>query len=271
MIQNNKNKQKLPISREISDQIVSQYESGVGTQQIAQTFNLHPSTIQKHIKKQGILKPKNQYTHNAAFFSTYTPESVYWAGFIMADGYVRTNRHMVGIHLQERDKEHLRMFLQVVKSSHNLLHDTCSDAWCVQIYSKQLKFDLLTNFNVTPQKSKTATFPLQIPKEYYHHFIRGIIDGDGCITYTTVPTLSLVGTNPLLTTVNGIISNNTSLLHYPKICTPISSKLWFSSLSFYGKNAKIVLDWIYKDSTNSTRLDRKYKLYCDLFVNADNQ
>jgi hypothetical protein len=259
------------LSSTITAQIVDLYSTGIGTQQIASMLSVHPSTVQKYIKKCGILTPKQRYTHNADFFSTYTPESAYWAGFIMADGYVRTNRHMLGIHLNEEDKNHLHTFLHTINSTNNLVHDVHTNAWCVQLYSKQIKQDLSTQFNIVARKSLIATFPSQIPKEYYNHFIRGVMDGDGSITYTTMPTLSFVGARTLITPIVNIISNAVALTMHkqklkPVISTPNKNKNWFTSVAFYGKNANNVLDWLYQESTTNTRLARKYEKYRELFT-----
>lgn len=50
----------------------------------------------------------------------------------------------------------------------------------------------------------------------------------------------------------------------PPIQNPING---VGQISYSGKNAKQILDWLYKDSDYLTRLDRKYKRYLDYFYN----
>ena len=38
-------------------------------------------------------------------------------------------------------------------------------------------------------------------------------------------------------------------------------------ISYSGKNAKKILDWIYKNSNEKLRLDRKYERYLEYFKN----
>lgn len=258
-------------SKETIDVIKILYEQGKGTEYIAKTLSLHPSTVQKHLKRLGILKSKQKYHHQCDFFDDFTVDSCYWAGMMMSDGYVRENRNMFGIHLKSCDKQHLHNFLHVIKSNNLLIYDTHTDAHCVQIYGKQCKQGLMTNFNIIPNKSKTARYPTTVPTNMHAHFIRGVIDGDGSITYTTVPTVSIVGTVDLLESINDIISNNVDILMRsknktkPTITIRDADKPWFGSVSFYGKNAAKLLRWIYSESSEFNRLERKYETYLRLF------
>lgn len=251
--------------------IKEDYIQGIGTLSISKKYDIHPSTVQKYLKQDGLIPQKQKYTHDRNFFDEYNEISSYWAGFILADGYIKSNRHMIGIHLQQSDQPHLQKFLNAIQSTNVLIPDIHSNAICVQLYSKELKQQLTEKYLIVPQKSKITTFPLELPPEYHHHFIRGIFDGDGCITISSCPSMSLVGTFSLLTSVNNIIEQQTDLLlnngHTKSaICIPNKNKPWFASISYSGKNAKKVLTWIYHKSSPETRLDRKYNLFQQHFT-----
>lgn len=47
-------------------------------------------------------------------------------------------------------------------------------------------YEFLLSIGLTPRKSKTLR-PLSIPEKYFPAFIRGCVDGDGCITAYTHP------------------------------------------------------------------------------------
>jgi hypothetical protein len=47
----------------------------------------------------------------------------------------------------------------------------------------QYLYDRLVKLGVTPRKSHTLIFPHFIPSISMRHFLRGFLDGDGCIYY----------------------------------------------------------------------------------------
>jgi hypothetical protein len=265
--------QSAPLTENQIEYIVGLYLDGVGTTAISKIYNRHPSTIQKTLKKAGVLRPKQKYRINDSFFDEFTPESCYWAGMMMADGYVRDGNNLFGMHLGRIDVLHLLKFLSCMDSTHKLIWDKNSEAYCLQVYNPQCRKMLEENFNITPNKTTTATYPINIPYSLHSHFIRGLMDGDGSITYTTCPTLSFLGTIDLLSSVNQIIKQhvnyNMRTKHklMPSICIPNSLNPWFGSLNFSGETGKQVMDWLYAESDDTIRLERKYDKYQELFYN----
>ena len=43
-----------------------------------------------------------------------TEEKAYWLGFILADGYLNTDKHMVRIKLGDVDKKHIEKFIAFI-------------------------------------------------------------------------------------------------------------------------------------------------------------
>lgn len=267
---------KKQLSSDTIDDIIVLYAKGVGTEQIARDLFVSPSVVQKYIRRSGLLKPKQKYSINEHFFSQYTKESCYWAGFIAADGYIRDNRHMLGIHLKADDKPHLDKFLKCASSNHSVLYDKCTNAVCVQIYNPTLIQALRTNFNITPRKSKTLTYPSCIPKELNKHFIRGAIDGDGSIStgIKELLTINIVGSASFITSIRDIwcdevevYTNRCDHQNKPAITTPNKNKQYFASTSVTGNNAIKVGQWLYDESLENIRLDRKYTKYKNFIDN----
>ena len=52
--------------------------------------------------------------HRHIFDQIDTQEKAYWLGFILADGYLNTNKHMLRIKLGDKDKHHLEKFIQAL-------------------------------------------------------------------------------------------------------------------------------------------------------------
>lgn len=240
--------------------MIQLYESGIGTNEIATIFHHHRSTIQKWLKKSSIKLRKRSptYHYNNKFFSKYTPESSYWAGFIMADGCIR--RTTVHIKLANKDKPHLQKFLDAINSNYNINgREYCtvdiSGQWFIQ--------DLQTNFGIVPRKTFVTTYP-NIPSKFDSHFIRGLFDGDGSITYTTCPSINFVGTEELLNALARKFKclgvNLKSGNEYPPFQRTNGN---IGSIHYSGKNAKLILDWLYQGK--NICLDRKYERYVELF------
>ncbi|GET39653.1 hypothetical protein MiSe_44240 [Microseira wollei NIES-4236] len=121
----------------------------------------------------------------------------------------------------------------------------------------------LTEKGFDVEKSNSAFYPQNIPSHLNSHFIRGLFDGDGCITRyfrkkDGVPVVSvyIAGTYSLLTEVNQRIPEPVPSLPKDK-GKKSSHRLILSS-----QKAKNFLEWIYQDS-NGLRLDRKYQRYID--------
>lgn len=213
-------------------------------------------------------KKAPKYLYNTKFFSSYSPESCYWAGFILTDGCIRKKRRTLSIKVANKDKEILYKFKKSISFLGNVRE--YKDYSSIDISGNWFVDDLNTNFNIINNKTYTTSFCEKIPIEYYSHYIRGILDGDGCITKTSVPSISFVGTKILL--------NKLSLIFYdlgirlksrnkvPPIC---KSTEVFGQISYSGKNANKILDWLYTSSIDLIRLDRKYKLYLKLFTNEE--
>ena len=249
------------ISKEIEQCIMNLYQSGFKVGEIATKYGIHRATVQRTILRNGIELRKSTPVHfyNINFFDEYTEESCYWAGFIAADGYVRSDRNCIAVHLSVKDREHLEKLAFVTGFIGNprINNDACvltfSGVWYVKALEK--------NFGIKPRKTFDISISDNIPKELQGHFIRGYFDGDGCITksagYVHVGITS--GSNEMLEQIkdffygNGVIlRTNTGKPNIQKASQAIN----------YGcANAIKALDLLYKDSVPATRLDRKYQLY----------
>lgn len=207
---------------------------------------------------------KNKY--NIRFFSEYNPQSCYWAGFILADGCLRSDRATLSIKLADKDKEHLEKFARAISFSGTIKHDNyqCS---IVDVNGKWPHQQLQELFDICPQKTFTTKLTNKVPLEHLHHFVRGILDGDGCICVTSVPMVSIAGTIQLLEELSWLFYGLGVRLRSQNDVPPVRnrSKNGISQLSYGSANAKLILDWLYAGSSKEIRLDRKYDRYLKLF------
>lgn len=115
------------------------------------------------------------------FFSQANPKSMYWLGFIFADGSLTQKGNYLEITI--KDKEHLEKFKSDISSEHKISERKINGEtyWRIMISDKQIYNDLI-NYGVLPRKSYIdIDYPSNIPKEHEWHFIRGFLDGDGNI------------------------------------------------------------------------------------------
>ena len=101
----------------------------------------------------------------------------YFAGVVAADGCLhRDGRHL---DVTSKDREWLVELARDLGFTNRVTRKGRSNAWHVQLSSRDL-WNWLASIGLTPAKSLTLG-PLKIPRVYLRDFVRGVIDGDGCI------------------------------------------------------------------------------------------
>lgn len=131
---------------------------------------------------------------NKSFFNCIdAPQKAYWLGFIFADGWVVFNQkqrtYEVGIELHERDSYILSELVSAIGGTHEIsvsCHHRVFNGYeydahtaRLRIYSKELVLGLMSN-GVVPNKTLSCEHPK--PSVYGRDFVRGFLDGDGCVT-----------------------------------------------------------------------------------------
>lgn len=114
-----------------------------------------------------------------------TPEKAYVLGLYYSDGYISINTkgsYHSGITLHKNDKE---LLLQIKQIFPFFKYSEGKRSVCeLRLDLKAGVYDLQSN-GVLLRKSTENKFKLRFPKipsNLYSHFIRGVFDGDGCIT-----------------------------------------------------------------------------------------
>lgn len=251
------------ISEDLERKVCNLYNNGNGTMEISKETSLHRATIQTCLKRNNIKlrkgSPQNHY--NIKFFSQYTPESCYWAGFIAADGYIRPKRNTVHIKLSLNDKEHLEKFSRSIEFEGTIFERTNGEKYkvaCIDINGSWFVEDLKENFGLVPNKTFNVNISQRIPKEMIHHFVRGYFDGDGCITKTPYSVISFTsGSKKMLEQLKEICYNIGARLQSQNRVPPTNH----FHFSYSGQNAKLICDWMYQDAGEHIRLERKFNRY----------
>lgn len=236
-------------------------EEGFTFAQIGEYFGLTERQVNYRTKGWGLDYSKKKEL-NESFFSSNTKASNYWAGFLAADGWIEGERNRVGLALQNQDIGHLEKFKQAVGSSHNICHFMSNSAYRIRFNSEIMVRDLNSIFNITPAKTHVYKMPYFSEDYLLLEFLRGYIEGDGHLAKTASGRVNL-----------SLCSANKSFLEeFKEICElfikrdikqlptlKISPKGQVFNITFILDDSEELISLLYKNSTEATRLDRKFK------------
>ena len=224
---------------------------------IASQFKISRHVIHRILKSENINRQLLKFNHN--FFETIdTEEKAYWLGFVFADGCIcdtSSSSKSLNINLAIIDDHHIEKFQQHINSKLNLHYKKTDNCVYVRYYSNKLCDDLI-RLGCTPRKSLTLKFP-NINKNLYRHFIRGYIDGDGCICFRKNGNLhnlqiAIIGTEEFLSSLQNIFLKELNIKH-----KKLQNKGNVKGLTINGNlQCRKITNWIYKN--NNICLDRKF-------------
>lgn len=230
---------------------------------LAKIFNCNKNTILGTLAKFGIRLPnlgrfKKRVYCNTNFFERLIPTSVYWAGFIAADGCLFFRDKSLSIGLKRSDITQLYKFRKAIKANAKINYIRSTKSVNITIYSNKL-FKSLIKLGITPNKSKRMG-KIKIPLHLMSHFIRGVFDGDGSISGKKITHVQfqIAGYKPFLRQIQNILIRECNVRKV-KIYSRKNSKTHI--LQYTGSQIFRILNFIYKNSTKKTRLERKYKKY----------
>lgn len=104
----------------------------------------------------------------------------YFVGLITSDGCLSGDGRHIDITSAEIDYlKQLKLTVQIPQRITRKIDGFGTSAWHIQIGSKSF-YQFLVSIGLMPRKSKRLV-SLKIPNDYFAHFLRGVIDGDGCI------------------------------------------------------------------------------------------
>lgn len=234
--------------------------------QLGKEFNCSYPTIRNLLNKHKIKSRGNKqgYPRDEFYFNKIdTEEKAYWLGFLYADGCVHSNNYEISINIT--DKEHIEKFKAAIKAfNHNITEiqdkrfQNAKTLYQFSIRDKQLHQDLI-KWGCIPQKSLFINKIPNIPRDYVSHFLRGYFDGDGSLHYlrgTNNYRISFVGTKDFLNDIQKELQTNVSLQ------SNIAGKAYV--LQIAGKRQiERILNYLYNNSKENNRLNRKYQKYLD--------
>lgn len=261
----NRHEGKIKIPDKRFPEVLQLYQSGLSALAVAKKFHVSEPTILKILRKTNVLKkhPRRKYSVNDSAFDTLTEDSLYWLGFLMADGCVK--KINVTLTISKKDKLHLEAFKKFLKAE-NPIHEIVIKkgkkkykAVSLKIYSKEI-IEKLISYGISPRKTLTAKALRGIDK--YSSFWTGVIDGDGCLFWDkkNIPALSLCGSKLLIQQFIFFCSN-----YFPNFTvTPQKNKkLWV--VTYYGQRAVFLMKKFYNKPFCLIRKKKRAKLYPQIY------
>jgi intein-encoded DNA endonuclease-like protein len=242
------------------DDIIKDYLCGISTTSLSKKYSVHRTTIQRILKRANIgLRKRTAVYYSRDFFSCFSKDSAYWAGFILADGHIRKDRNTVAIHLAIKDLQHLEKISAATDYAGKI--EKYPGSCRINFNGKWIKEDLNKIYKIDENKSYKDFSIKHIPKKYWPSFIRGFFDGDGSVSCGRVLQLNFVGRESFLSELANIFYDIGVRLKSKNRTPPIQNNSGIKGLHYSGKNAMKILNWLYKCSDDKNRLSRKYLLY----------
>lgn len=234
----------------------------------ARAINRDITIVKRIVKENNLIYDYRPYNRNLRhdFFERIDSEEKAWLlGFLFTDGSVRQigNTYQIRLSIQLNDEEIIDKIKELLQIDTKTHYDRRPNKECcgIEIASKKM-FDDLAKYGIIPNKtylSKGIKLEL-IPEEFQRHYIRGLFDGDGGISFTgDIAEISCDFTSYFHETVQefqAAIDKNINKITSNQIFD-LDSK---SRCNWRGRQQTLkILSWLYDDANIS--LKRKYEKY----------
>lgn len=262
-------------SKIVDDEIVDKYyneylSTGISQSKFSKREGICRQVLSEKFKEKypeiETLKLPSKYNINSNSFNELNKDSAYWLGIMLTDGYV--DKDYYSFELCLKDKEHIEKFKKFLQSEHKInkkrvhINNKICTAWRVSIKDRKICEDL-KRLNCTNNKSFDVRLPI-IDDEYYSDLIRGIFDGDGSVSSNKNIVFCSTNKDFLQDIINILNKNN---IKTGKITQ--SRKLYNVRISTKNNNLNRFFNFMYKESDESNRLNRKYEKFKNLLKRGD--
>ena len=266
-------------SRFTSNDIInmkSMYDSGNSLRKIAKYYGVHYNSIYSIFKKNGFAirsysySNRKHYINENYFDNIDTQNKAYFLGLLFADGCNCSNNRII-LSLQEKDKHILESLVkelecnyEIKTTKYNEKNSNWQNQCKLDITNKHMSH-VLYDIGMVYAKSLVLDFPKDIPEYLIPHFLRGYMDGDGCIYFKEGRYFcSITSTEKFCLKIQDILSKIGVETHLYNTKNENTST---RTLYIWNKDScKKFLDYIYNDA--ELYLFRKYNIYINKFYKS---
>lgn len=171
---------------------INDYTNGKTYSQLETKYNIERECVANTLVRCGVERRDpvgvRQHKVNDDFFEVIdTEEKAYWLGFLTTDGWITKGNtyrpNTVGIHLANKDKDHLEKFKKAIDSDYEIhVNKSNNNSVYYSVVSEKMVADL-AQYGVVICKTGRCYFPEGlISQELVRHYWRGCVDGDGCLS-----------------------------------------------------------------------------------------
>lgn len=244
------------LTLEQEKEVVKDYLSGESMWTVGDKFGIDGSTVPLILKRHGYTtRPAGHnsriYSLNENFFDDLSNEyAAYVLGFIYADGSI--NKETLTIALSIKDLDHLEKIRALLEYENTIEHYKVTTpqkkkkpAVRLCVHSKKIT-ERLTNLGIVKGRNHFNNTLYFLPPEIYRHFIRGFVDGDGCLDYHKKKwaRIRILGQRDILTWITATISEELDISR-----KNLRQRIGIMTLEYGGPlQAKKIITWLYKDA-----------------------
>lgn len=199
---------------------------------------------------------------NESYFKKWTQGMAYILGFILTDGCIIEGTYKgysdaLKFGVQIGDIDILEKIKQELESEHTI--SLIKNAAYFGITSQKIVDDL-KNLKISYRKSLREKIP-KVPNRFIKDYIRGIVDGDGSISFDkrNYPSLSICGGKRTISFVRNYFLSKLSTYSKIRKCEKSKNgKYHLFSIGYHCNSAKILINHLYNKAP--LYLDRKFNL-----------
>lgn len=259
-------------TEEEEKQIVEMYNNKIGITTICKVIKCSPEPVRTLLRKNGIKLRNAAEAHetqkmriNENYFDVIdNQDKAYILGFLFTDGtnaIISCGRPTYAIHitLQEKDAyilERIREKMGLERKVKYMTRKTDGRKYArLEIKNKHMSLRL-NELGIVQNKTFVTKFPDYLSDELVPHFIRGVLDGDGCIS-GNLKGVQFAGSHEFIC---GLVEQFEKFFGFTAHIVKIKHSPGISSVSVYKIENRIrLLNWIYNNA--DLKLERKYEKY----------
>lgn len=264
------NERKIP--QDVEFAVIADYKNNIKNEVIYDKYNISQTSLYRILTRNNIDRNKDKKVYNideTVFDVIDSGLKAYLIGFIAADGYISEECGYIKITINKKDEQILEIFRTGLKTNTPIRYITkhkdgkVYEYAYIVIVNKRL-VERLNAIGLRQRKTWGNTIP-DINEEYFHDFIRGYFDGDGCVTNAKP--------NSIDVSISGFESNIRKIIDRLEQINIFATFIFdkrkyntdentgrFGALGFTNNTQRYCfLKWIYEND-NGIHLDRKYLL-----------
>lgn len=224
--------------------------------EISKYLNRSFYSVTGKAKRLGLKSKYRPITYNEKFFDNWSPDLAWLVGIVLSDGGVSNPINGKYIKVKMCDKDVIEKIKTITGYKGEIRpckreKPHYKKPYIIVIGGKTI-WQFFTDLGMDNNKSYTAKWPIGLPDEHISHFIRGLFDGDGSIYFRNngYGFAKVCGTKKLMNSISKCIG-----LHFNEYTNKTKTNY---TIQYTGERAIFFLKFIYKDSTKTMRMDRKY-------------